>query len=148
MSLLRMRAARGIFETECELLETRHSCESLQLHYPLVKALCYKLEGRRFKSRKWWIFLIYLILPAVLWSRGSTQPLTEMSTRTLPGGKKRPAPKADTHLWAECVKMWEPQPLTTLRASTACRGTAFPYWPLQRWCVSIHSCSVETRQRL
>jgi hypothetical protein len=26
---------------------------------------------------------------------GSTQPLTEMSTRNLPGGKKRPACKAD-----------------------------------------------------
>jgi hypothetical protein len=26
---------------------------------------------------------------------GSTQPLTEMSTRNLPGGKGRPAPKAD-----------------------------------------------------
>jgi hypothetical protein len=26
---------------------------------------------------------------------GSTQPLTEMSTRKLPGGKKRPARKAD-----------------------------------------------------
>jgi hypothetical protein len=27
--------------------------------------------------------------------RGSTQPLTEMSTRNLPGGKKRPARRAD-----------------------------------------------------
>jgi hypothetical protein len=26
---------------------------------------------------------------------GSTQPLTEMNTRNLPGGKKRPARKAD-----------------------------------------------------
>jgi hypothetical protein len=26
---------------------------------------------------------------------GSTQPLTEISTRNLPGGKKRPARKAD-----------------------------------------------------
>jgi hypothetical protein len=26
---------------------------------------------------------------------GSTQPLTEMSIRNLPGGKKRPAPRAD-----------------------------------------------------
>jgi hypothetical protein len=26
---------------------------------------------------------------------GSTQPLTEMSTRNLPGGKKRPGRKAD-----------------------------------------------------
>jgi hypothetical protein len=26
---------------------------------------------------------------------GSTQPLTQMSTRNIPGGKKRPARKAD-----------------------------------------------------
>jgi hypothetical protein len=26
---------------------------------------------------------------------GLTQPLTEMSTRNIPGGKKRPAPRAD-----------------------------------------------------
>jgi hypothetical protein len=28
---------------------------------------------------------------------GSTQPLTELSTRNLPGGKKRPARRADNH---------------------------------------------------
>jgi hypothetical protein len=38
-------------------------------------------------------FLIYLTLPAALWP--STQPLTEMSTRNLPGVKKRPARRAD-----------------------------------------------------
>jgi hypothetical protein len=27
---------------------------------------------------------------------GSTQPLTELSTRNLPGGKGRPAPRADS----------------------------------------------------
>jgi hypothetical protein len=32
---------------------------------------------------------------------GATQPLTEMSTRNLPGGKRRPAPKAD-NLTAIC----------------------------------------------
>jgi hypothetical protein len=48
---------------------------------------------------------------------GSTQPLTEMITRNLP------ARKAD-NLTAICepivYKMWEPQRLTTLRASTTC----------------------------
>jgi hypothetical protein len=42
-------------------------------------------------------FSIYLILPAL----GSTQPLTEMSTRNFPGGKKRPARRAD-NLTAIC----------------------------------------------
>jgi hypothetical protein len=39
-------------------------------------------------------FSIDLILPAVL-ALGSTQPLTEMSIRNLPGGKRRPASEAD-----------------------------------------------------
>jgi hypothetical protein len=53
---------------------------------------------------------------------GSTQPLTEMSTRNIPGGDGRPARKAD-NLTAICepivYKMWEPQHLTTLWVSTA-----------------------------
>jgi hypothetical protein len=39
--------------------------------------------------------LIDLILPAALRSWGSTQPLTEMSTSNLPGGKERPTRKAE-----------------------------------------------------
>jgi hypothetical protein len=54
---------------------------------------------------------------------GSTQPLTEMSTRNLPGGKGRQAHKAE-NLTAICQhivqKLWEPGLLTTLWASTAC----------------------------
>jgi hypothetical protein len=42
---------------------------------------------------------------------GSTQPLTEISTRNLPGGKGQPACKAD-NLTAICEpiiqKMWDP----------------------------------------
>jgi hypothetical protein len=38
-------------------------------------------------------FSIDLILPAI--ALESTPPLTEMSTRNLPGGKGLPAPKAD-----------------------------------------------------
>jgi hypothetical protein len=56
-------------------------------------------------------------------ARGLTKHLTEMSTRNLPGGKKRPAHWAD-NLAAicepKCLKMWEPQPLATLRACMAC----------------------------
>jgi hypothetical protein len=59
---------------------------------------------------------------------GSTQPLTEMSTRNLPGGKGRPARKAD-NLTAVCEPivwiMWDPQGLTTLWASTACYRDSF-----------------------
>jgi hypothetical protein len=43
-------------------------------------------------------FSIDLILPAALWS---SQPLTEMSTRNIPGGEGRPARKAD-NLTAIC----------------------------------------------
>jgi hypothetical protein len=58
---------------------------------------------------------------------GSTQPLTEMSTRNLPVSKGRPAREAD-NLIATCEpivsKMWDPRRLTTLRAYTACYGIA------------------------
>jgi hypothetical protein len=54
---------------------------------------------------------------------GSTQPLTEMSTSNLPGGKGRPVRNANKHT-AICqpivYKMWEPRRLTTLWASKAC----------------------------
>jgi hypothetical protein len=59
---------------------------------------------------------------------GSTQPLTEISARNLPGSKGRPARKAD-NLTAICelilCKMWEPPRLTTLWTSTACYGDGF-----------------------
>jgi hypothetical protein len=56
-------------------------------------------------------------------SLGSTQPLTEMSTRNLPGDKERPELKVDIlTVMCEAIvkKMWEPRRLTILRASTAC----------------------------
>jgi hypothetical protein len=53
---------------------------------------------------------------------GSTQPLTEMSTRNLPGDKGLPARRADNHT-AICYpivwKMWLLRCLTTLWASMA-----------------------------
>jgi hypothetical protein len=52
------------------------------------------------RSRDWVpvrrIFSINLILPAALWPRGSTQPLTEISTRNLSRGKRRPVRNAVT----------------------------------------------------
>jgi hypothetical protein len=64
---------------------------------------------------------------------GSTQPLTEMSTRNLPWCKGRPACKAD-NLTAICepifYKMWEPRRLTTPWASTACYRDNFTFYTL------------------
>jgi hypothetical protein len=63
---------------------------------------------------------------------GSTQFLTDMSTRNLPGGGKgrRTCAKAD-NLTAICEptvwKMWKPRRLTTLWASTACYKDSFTY---------------------
>jgi hypothetical protein len=57
---------------------------------------------------------------------GSSQPLTEMSTRNVPGGEGRPARKADNHLWADYLdKIWEPRRLTTLCAFTTCYRDSF-----------------------
>jgi hypothetical protein len=65
---------------------------------------------------------------------GSTRPLTEMSTRNLPGGKGRPAREAEKFT-ATCEpivqKMWEPRPLTTLWAYTAYYSDSFIFLPLQ-----------------
>jgi hypothetical protein len=61
---------------------------------------------------------------------GSTQPLTEMSTRNLFWGIGRPARKAD-NLTAICqpilLKMWEPRCLTTLWASAVCWTDSFTF---------------------
>jgi hypothetical protein len=58
---------------------------------------------------------------------GSTHPLTEMSTRNIPGDKERPAHKA-YNLTAICesvvYKMWEPQRLTTVWVSRPVTGIA------------------------
>jgi hypothetical protein len=61
---------------------------------------------------------------------GSTQPLTELSTGILPGGKGRQVHKGD-NLTAICestvYKMWEPRRLTTLWASTAYYRDSFTF---------------------
>jgi hypothetical protein len=72
---------------------------------------------------------------------GSTQPLTEMSTRNIPGGEGRPAHKAD-NLTAMCepivYKMWEPQHLTALRVSTARYRDTFTFTLLYKGWVYLH----------
>jgi hypothetical protein len=60
-----------------------------------VWALCYKTEGHRFESRMKLIFLNLHNPSSRTMALGSTQPLTKTSTRNLPGGKKRPARRAD-----------------------------------------------------
>jgi hypothetical protein len=68
--------------------------------------------------------------PSRTMALGSTQPLTEMNTRNVPGGKELPARKADD-LTAICepivYKMCELRRPTTLRASTACCRDSFTF---------------------
>jgi hypothetical protein len=63
---------------------------------------------------------------------GLTQPLTEMSTRNLPGDKGLLARKAD-NLTSICepivLKRWEPRSLTTLWVSIACYSDSFTFFP-------------------
>jgi hypothetical protein len=60
---------------------------------------------------------------------GSTQPITEMSARNLPGCKGRPAHNADLTAICEPIvyKMWEPRRLTILWASTAYYRDSFTF---------------------
>jgi hypothetical protein len=60
----------------------------------------------------------------------STQPLTEMSTRNLPGGKGWQSRKADLTAICEQIvqKMWEPRRLTTIWASTACYRDSLTFY--------------------
>jgi hypothetical protein len=78
----------------------------------------------------------------------STQPLTEMSTRNLPGGKGRLAPMAHkfTAIWEPIVlKMWGPRRLTILSAFTACYRRSFTFVLLIR---DIVKNRLIARQRL
>jgi len=64
-------------------------------------------------------FFIDIILPDSLWPWGSTQPLTEMSTRKLSWGGKGGRCVVLISLppsCADCLEIWEPQTPGTLRA--------------------------------
>jgi hypothetical protein len=84
---------------------------------------------------------------------GSTEPLSEMSIRNLPGGGKgRPAHKAD-NLIAICepivFKTWEPRRLTTLWAFMACYKDSFTFLFIKllsdrgKTCILIEMLEVE-----
>jgi hypothetical protein len=101
----------------------------------VVKALCFKQEGRGFKTR-WgeWISSMDLSF-RVHWALGFTQPLTETSTRSrkiiLQGSSAWPVHRTN-YLIANSeptvYTMWDPQHLTALYASTACYGDSFTLW--------------------
>jgi hypothetical protein len=62
---------------------------------------------------------------------GSTQFLTKMSTRNLPGDIGRPALKLTTlppSVSRLSEEMWEPQRLTTLLVFTACYRDSFTFY--------------------
>ena len=60
---------------------------------------------------------------------GSTQPLTEMSTRSIFLGQKRPVRKVDnlTNILVYCHVIWEPKLPGILWAPRALNGTDLPY---------------------
>jgi hypothetical protein len=79
---------------------------------------CYKLEGCGFNSRRGRWILFFIILPNPSSSTMAlefTQPLTDMSTRNLPGDKGQPVHKSG-NFTAICVptvyKIWDVSPFS------------------------------------
>jgi hypothetical protein len=90
----------------------------------VVEALRYNPEGRRFDSR-WCHWIFHWHNPSCrTMALVSTQPLTEMSTRNISWGKggQRVGLTTLPPSCADCLKIWEPQPLGNLKA---CNGIAF-----------------------
>jgi len=72
----------------------------------LVEALRYKSEGRSFDSR-WCHWIFYCHNPSGrTMALGSTQPLTEMSTRNIFWGYRRPVRSADNLTTFMCRLSW------------------------------------------
>jgi len=70
---------------------------------------------------------------------GSTQPLTEMSTRSISWGQRRPVHKADK-LPPSCAVVTKSENLNFLEPSgplRACNGTALPFYFLLQAVIAI-----------
>jgi len=74
-------------------------------------AMCYKSEGCWFDPR-WchWNFSLTYNPSDRTMALGSTQPLTEMSTRSISWGLRRTVRRADkiTTILCRCHEIWEP----------------------------------------
>jgi len=93
----------------------------------VLKGLCYKLEGRWFDSR-WCHGMFHRHSPSDrTMTLGSTQPLTELSTRSISWWQRRPACKVDTlpPSFAVVTKSGNLNFLQPSGPVQACNGTAF-----------------------
>jgi hypothetical protein len=124
------RQMDGVKYTLCRVANANKNSAEIRHTWIIGCILCYKLDGCGFDSRRGHrIFqLTYSFQPH--YGPGATQPLTEMSTRNLPGSKGCLARKAYNPT-AICElnvqKMWEPRHLTTLWASTVCYRDSFTF---------------------
>jgi hypothetical protein len=97
----------------------------------LVEALYHKQEGCRFDPYMVILFLNWPNPSSCAMALGSTQPLTEMGTRSLPGGKGQLTCKADnftTICKLTVYKMWESPHFTTSLAFTAYYWDSFTFF--------------------
>jgi hypothetical protein len=92
---LRYNAYTKLFEKGHSILLFSYSHWAGHVVAKLVETLCYKLEGHRLYSQWEYGFFSWLNSSNHIVALGSTQPLTEMSTRN-PGGKR-------CHLYADCL---------------------------------------------
>jgi len=96
----------------------------------MVKVLCYNSEGRWFDP-SWCHWIFYWQNPSDrTMALGSTQPLTEMSTRSTSWGQRRPVRLAD-NLPPSCAVVTKSGNLNFLEPSgpvQACNRTALPFF--------------------